>query len=262
MNVPNPNTTPAAESLNSDFFYGWDLLFKTVESRIGKKADVLMVLAHFLLTKHCNFRCVGIGDDKSLPVDEAGSELLPDQWNGDSSKYSLRYVHNKVLYLLLAHITEDALIVNLLDVNTKNVSNLCVTPDSLVADLRGSIAKTMPTAGAIVERFRRELCDPVFAANAREITVPQRTSQTPAQTTNLLADEPRRPPAYMPHNFEPNPYNLPDVGRSDLDPLAGGIGNLFPFPRNPVPPRPNIPGQGAPNPDHAQPPDWNPDHYM
>lgn len=176
-----PTTSRSAvESLNSDFFYGWDLLYKTVDGIIDKKADVLMVLAHFLLTKHYKFRCVGIGDDvsmyniyielkfntyycsqKTLPEDEVGSELLPDHWNGDSSKYSLRYVHNKVLYLLLGHITEDALIVNLLDINTKNVSNICITPESLVAEVKGGITKIMPTATDIVERFRKELCDPV-----------------------------------------------------------------------------------------------------
>ncbi|EDW07160.1 proteasome inhibitor PI31 subunit [Drosophila mojavensis] len=257
-----PTSTAAVDAENSDFFYGWDLLFKTVETRIVKKADVLMVLAHFLLTKHCNFRCVGIGDDKSMPDDEPGSELLPDQWNGDSTKYSLRYVHNKVLYLLLAHITEDALIVNLLDVNTKNVSNLCVTPDTLVGDLKGGIAKTLPTANVVVERFRRELCDPVFAANIRDVVVPQMTTQTPVQTTDPLADDSRQPVAYMPHSFEVNPYNMPDVGRGDLDPLSGGMGNLFPFPRNPAPARPNAPDQTTPDPDHAQPPDWTPDSYM
>lgn len=55
----------ANEALNSDFFYGWDLLFKTVDGKLDKKADILIVLAHFLLTKHYKFRCIGIGDDVS-----------------------------------------------------------------------------------------------------------------------------------------------------------------------------------------------------
>lgn len=55
----------AANSLSSDFFYGWDLLFKTIDGKLDKKADILMVLAHFLLTKHYKFRCIGIGDDVS-----------------------------------------------------------------------------------------------------------------------------------------------------------------------------------------------------
>jgi len=96
-----------------------------------------------------------------MPEDEVGSELLPDDWNGDNTKYSLRYVHNKSLYLLIAHITEDALLVNLLDINTKNVSNICITPDSLVDEVKGSISKMIPTATDIVDRLRKELCDPV-----------------------------------------------------------------------------------------------------
>lgn len=57
---------PGFEQLNSDFLYGWDLLFKTVEGKIDKKSDILIVLVHFLLTKHYKFRCVGIGDDVSI----------------------------------------------------------------------------------------------------------------------------------------------------------------------------------------------------
>lgn len=70
-------------------------------------------------------------------------------------------MHNKVLYLLLGHITEDALIVNLLDINTKTVSNICITPETLVDHVKGGITKIMPTVTDIVERFRKELCDPV-----------------------------------------------------------------------------------------------------
>lgn len=58
----------AADTLSSDFFYGWDLLFKTVDGKLDKKADILIVLAHFLLTKHYKFRCIGIGDDVSSNV--------------------------------------------------------------------------------------------------------------------------------------------------------------------------------------------------
>ncbi|XP_023176667.1 proteasome inhibitor PI31 subunit [Drosophila hydei] len=264
---------PGFEQLNSDFLYGWDLLFKTVEGKIDKKSDILIVLVHFLLTKHYKFRCVGIGDDKTLPEDEVGTELLPDHWNGDNTKYSLRYVHNKVLYLLLGHITEDALIVNLLDINTKTVSNICITPETLVDHVKGGITKIMPTVTDIVERFRKELCDPVFTGNSREATTQtQITNQTtPASTADpLRIGEPRRPGSYMPHGFEPRPFGFPDIGRGDLDPLGRGSGNLYPFPGNPGlarfdpinPWNPRNPGAMGPNPDHMRPPNWNPDYYM
>ncbi|EDW01524.1 proteasome inhibitor PI31 subunit [Drosophila grimshawi] len=260
----------ASEALSSDFFYGWDLLYKSVDSKINKKADVLIVLSHFLLTKHYKFRCVGIGDDKTLSEDEEGSELLPDHWNGDSTKYALRYVHNKVLYLLLGHITEDDLILNLLDINTKNVSNICVTPESLVAEVNGGIIKMMPTATDIVERFRKELCDPVFTGNSREVTTQTRANTSAQVTDPLRIGEPRRPGSYMPHGFDSRPFGFPDVGRGDLDPLGRGSGNLFPFPANPGlarfdpfnPINPHNPGSMGPNPDHMRPPNWNPDYYM
>lgn len=52
-------------STQSDYFYGWDLLYKTIENVVNKKDDLLIALAHFVLTKHSQFRCIGIGDDVS-----------------------------------------------------------------------------------------------------------------------------------------------------------------------------------------------------
>lgn len=53
-------------STSNDFFYGWDLLFKTIEKVVNKKDDLLIALAHFILTKHSQFKCIGIGDDVSI----------------------------------------------------------------------------------------------------------------------------------------------------------------------------------------------------
>ncbi|KAH8321705.1 hypothetical protein KR074_012467, partial [Drosophila pseudoananassae] len=264
-----------AAAKSGEFFYGWDLLYKTVQADVNKKADLLIALVHFLLTKHYSFRCVGIGDDKTLPEEE-GSELLPDSWNDDDTKYSLRYVHDKVLYLLLGHITEDALLVNLMDINTKKVSNICLEPETLVAEVKGSIATLMPSASEIVDRYRKELLDPVFTGNSREVTT-QTTAPRASGSDPLRIGEPRRPGSFMPGGFEPRPFGFPDIGRGDLDPLGrGGPGNLFAFPSRPNmgpgvgplprfdpfgPGDPNVPGRG-PNPDHMRPPNWDPDYYM
>lgn len=48
-----------------DYFYGWDLLYCTIEKNVKKKDDILIALAHFVLTKHSKFRCLGLGDDVS-----------------------------------------------------------------------------------------------------------------------------------------------------------------------------------------------------
>jgi len=128
-----------------------------------------------------------------LPEEE-GSELLPDSWNDDDTKYSLRYVHDKCLYLLLGHITEDALLINLMDINTKKVSNICVEPETLVAAVKGGITTLMPSASEIVERYRRELLDPVFTGNSREVTTQTTTSPRPSVSDPdpLRIGEPRR----------------------------------------------------------------------
>ncbi|XP_017049715.1 proteasome inhibitor PI31 subunit [Drosophila ficusphila] len=265
----------ASAAKTGDFFYGWDLLYKTVQSEVDKKSDLLIALVHFLLTKHYNFRCVGIGDDKTLPEEE-GSELLPDNWNDDDTKYSLRYVHDKMLYLLLGHITEDALLINLMDINTKKVSNICVEPETLVAAVKGGITTLMPSASEIVDRYRKELLDPVFTGNSREVTTQTTAAPRPSGSDPLRIGEPRRGGSFTPGSFEPRPFGFPDIGRGDLDPLGrGGPGNLFTFPSRPnmgpgplprfdpfSPLNPNVPGQGGPNPDHMRPPNWNPDYYM
>ncbi|KAH8345555.1 hypothetical protein KR084_008965 [Drosophila pseudotakahashii] len=268
-------SAPAAKT--GEFFYGWDLLYKTIQGEVVKKSDLLIALGHFLLTKHYNFRCVGIGDDKTLPEEE-GSELLPDNWNDDDTKYSLRYVHDKTLYLLLGHITEDALLINLMDINTKKVSNICVEPETLVAAVKGGITTLIPSASEIVERYRRELLDPVFTGNSREVTTQTTTSPRPnlSDPDPLRIGEPRRGGSFIPGGFEPRPFGFPDIGRGDLDPLGrGGSGNLFAFPSRPnmgpgplprfdpfSPLNPNGPGQGGINPDHMRPPNWGPDYYM
>ncbi|XP_030378560.1 proteasome inhibitor PI31 subunit-like [Scaptodrosophila lebanonensis] len=266
----NPSTSSPAgggapSSKLSDVFYGWDLLYRTIEHSVNKKADLLIALAHFLLTKHHSFRCIGIGEDKTLLEDETGSELLPDCWNDGDIKYSLRYVHYKNLFLLMGHVAEDVLVINLLDTNTRQVSNICLEPESLVASFTGNIFTLMPTAEEIVERYRKELLEPVFQGNSREVTT--QTSSPPARSVDpLRVAEPIHLNPFVPMSYDQRrPYGFPEVGRGDLDPLGRGPGNLLQVPSQPDSLRPSPrfdpfgpqnPNQYDPNPDHEQPPDY------
>lgn len=54
--------------MSSEIVYGWDQFYKTIESDINKKADVLIALFHFV-TKHYNFSCVGAASDVSRALD-------------------------------------------------------------------------------------------------------------------------------------------------------------------------------------------------
>ncbi|XP_030371949.1 proteasome inhibitor PI31 subunit-like [Scaptodrosophila lebanonensis] len=164
------------------FFYGWDLLYKSVLRDVYKKSDLLIALVHFLVTKLYDFRCIGIGDDSVLREEVMGSELLPDDWNNDDLKYSLRYVKDNNLYLLLGHITEDTLVMNLLDINTKKVSNICLEPELLVFAFTGDINTLMPTASEISDRYIKELFVPVIEGMSREAGT--QTTTTPSSASN------------------------------------------------------------------------------
>lgn len=260
-----------------EFFFGWDLLYKTIESAVNKQSDVLIALGHFVLIKYCKFECIGLGEDKTVSDDEVGSELLPDGWNDEDSKYALRYRYNGNLYLLLGHRAEDCLIMNLLDVKTKKVSNIGLEPNELVKNKKGSLREILPNASEIVDRYRKELIDPVFSGTTQEVTTQTTTALRRSESGEdpLRIGPPMRPVgSFMPAGMDPRPFGFPDVGRGDLDPLGrGGSGNLFEFPphRPPLygnaqprfdpfgPPDPNV--RPNPNPDHLQPPNFGGHNY-
>ncbi|XP_030371910.1 proteasome inhibitor PI31 subunit-like [Scaptodrosophila lebanonensis] len=174
------------------YFYGWDLLHKTIHKDVNKKSDLLMALAHFLLTKTYRLRCIGVGDERAFLEDEEGSELLPEYWNSDSTKYALRYVGTKDLYLLLGHKADDSLVINLLNNHTKSVSNICMEPELLVQELNGDIKTIMPTVPEIVHRYCKELFDPVVTGKLCEVST--QTNQT------------RRLREFKPKSVKPSPW--------------------------------------------------------
>jgi len=242
----------------SETFYGWDLLFKTIERSIKKKADVVIALTHYVLTKDANMRCVGLGDSKTLEEDDIGTELLPDDWNVDERKYALRYSYNKELYILLGHITEGSLIMNLLNVQTKSASNICLEPTDVIKEDKGTLFQIIPTASQTIKRLKKELLVPVFSGPTSE----SGTQTTPPESKDPLSIGSRRPVGqFVPVGVEQRPFGFPDIGRGDLDPLGRlGSGMMFdprsglPYARfDPYGP-PNPGHLGNPNPDHFQPP--------
>ena len=65
------------------------------------------------------------------------------------------------MYILLGIRTEGSLIITLLDVKTRKVSNIGLDPEELVKATKGTITKMIPTATQLVERYRKELLEPV-----------------------------------------------------------------------------------------------------
>lgn len=271
-------------------FFGFDLLFKTVEGLVARKTDVLVVLIHWFLTKNSNFRCIGIGDDRTITGSETGSELLPNGWNDSSDRYTIRYVSDNILYILIGTNSANVFLINLLNTRTNKVSNLAVNPDQIVEGLRGNIQAMVPSASNLLYRFRKELLEPVFTGNSRDGTT---QTQIQREISSIMSfDDMRFPPRSAGHCLNGNPLQFPrpligrepplrDIGRGDLMPGGGG-GMLMdpprprPFGSRPGPLNPNSPGPRIdptappgvrPNPDddHFRPPrgnDWEDNMYM
>ncbi|XP_037945309.1 proteasome inhibitor PI31 subunit-like [Teleopsis dalmanni] len=273
---------------NDSYFYGWNLFYNSIVGKVNKKGDVLIALAHFLLTKNFDFRCLGNGDKMSFSNEEVGSETLPNDWNQDETKYALRYlVHNK-LYVLLGVISEESLIINLVVAQSKVVSNIMLEPNTVVNDIKLiNINELIPTATFICNRYEKELIDPVFKPPNKN-TTSQQTNETPTSTNNSQPNnsqinttdrrsiQPVHNPPILRNVGSRYPFNPLGVGRGDLDPLArGGPGSIMPLPFRPVqgprfdpvnpvvpdvrpfPPNPNTNPNQNPNPDLFVPPGSN-----
>lgn len=212
----------------SDFF-GFELVFKTVESSIQAKSDVLIAVIHWYLIKN-SFRNVGIGDDKTLSESEEQSELLPDGWNSNPHAYALRYVNNGQLYILHGIDSEGTMIVNLLQVKTLNVSNTTFQIEDTVKALKGSIKTLLPQVATVLDRVRQELLVPVFESNKKDGETqtkkePEKIERVDVRPVNplLIGSGPRG----LPGMFGSDPLGVGNVGRGDLDPFGRGGGMIF-----------------------------------
>ncbi|XP_037951678.1 proteasome inhibitor PI31 subunit-like [Teleopsis dalmanni] len=216
---------------NEDYFFGWNLFYNTIIREVNKKSDVLIALAHFILAKHLNFRCLGNGDKMTFSDEEEGSELLPIDWNQDEFKYSLRYLVYNQLYLLLGHISEESLIINLLIADSKIVSNINLHPDSLVKTTEVlDLYQLIPQANFISKRYNRELIDPVFKTNKRNKSLQTDPQPSSSISTYAISDS-HRNLADIDSGHLLHPL---DIDREDLNHFPyGGPGNLIPFPLHP-----------------------------
>ncbi|XP_069678551.1 proteasome inhibitor PI31 subunit-like [Periplaneta americana] len=237
----------------ASLMFGWELSYKLVENEIGKKEDVLVALLHWYFVK-CGFKCIGLGDNKSLSPSEVGSETLPKDWSSGDS-YALRYVRDNELYILKGVKSEADIVFNFLRVSDLTVSIIHFKVEDTVKNLKGSIEALIPTYKTVLQTVQKELLDPVATGVHREATT--QTAQPPARSSEptrpafqdefddpLRIGQPRRGIGVgFDSNWDPNRDPLA-VGRSDLDPFSRGGGMIF----NPFGPRGSIrdPGAGIP----------------
>lgn len=100
--------------------FGWDLLYSSVQNDIKDNQDILVCLTHLALVSN-GFKCIGLGESKTLDGSETKSEALPPKWNDN---YAIRYVHQGRLYNFKATPMGDAVMLNLVRVDEKLVSLL------------------------------------------------------------------------------------------------------------------------------------------
>ncbi|CAG4977563.1 unnamed protein product [Parnassius apollo] len=232
----------------TDPLFGWDLTFKTVEKVVRSKSDVLIAFIHWNMIKR-GFRSIGIGDERTLTGEEEKSELLPSGWN-DQDNYTLRYILEDKLYILHGINTDGNIIINLLKSEDLAVSNLAINIEETVKSTSGNIEKLIPNHKDLMFNIKRDLID-VLTEKATTSAQTQTASDNPHDRrpdSDPLRVPPRPLPGVRPDShdlWEMPPAQLPNVGRSDLDPFApGGGGMIF----NPFGPRRDIenPGLGVP----------------
>lgn len=202
---------------------GWTLLYKTVDTKIETKSDVLVAIVHWRLLR-VGMKCIGIGDDKNLSDSDEETELLPEGWNINKFSYALRYKYNKDVFVLLGMVIEDSIMFNLLNGRSLDVANASFVLDTTVASLKGQLNALVPEIEPVIVRLQKELFDPVLSSNKRtsETQTPQPVQPNPIpfhpeSSYGLLADRSQRQPNIL--------RDLRDIGRNDLDPLGGQFGS-------------------------------------
>lgn len=255
--------------------YGLEMLWKLEKGNVSTKSDLLMVFLHWFLTKN-DFRCVGVGDDKTLNDDIERSELLPEGWNERNGTYNLRYANGNELYILHGTVSKDTMIVNLLQAKTLNVSNAAFNLKEAVCGINGdSIHTLLKDVNAQASLLKNKLLNPIVggAPTAAE-------TQTEAQQ-GASSSVPGNNPSTGENRVRRHIYYRPPVipvGRGDLDPVGRlGGGMLLEDPRNAFPnlgslpqPRPRFDVFGpnvnrfnrpGPDNDHLPPPGYD-DMFM
>ncbi|XP_011505522.1 PREDICTED: proteasome inhibitor PI31 subunit [Ceratosolen solmsi marchali] len=213
-------------SSNPEKSFGFELLFNISGVQITKKEDVLILFVHWYFIKN-KFKCLGIGDSKIIEPTETGSELLPNGWN-QSLNYSLRYVKEGKLYILIGVKSETDLMINLLRIEDHSVSNAQFSIDN-VKQLQGPLEIMIPNYEGLLNILKQDLIKPLNSQTQCEVST--QTSQSGTERSGRDDD-----PLRVESQHRPAGSNIPGlrrndpsrIGKDDLDPFGvSGGGMLF-----------------------------------
>ncbi|XP_065345895.1 proteasome inhibitor PI31 subunit [Cloeon dipterum] len=254
----------------------WELLYHIEKGNVKSEQDVIILMVHLILIKN-DFQC--IQEEDAQYVATQTSEILPTGWNSDSKDYKILYTCSSTKYHLSAHMIEDVLSINLLNLKSQKTHSI-VVPISLVKKLEGPLATMIPSEKDLFNQIWSEMVKPAKSEGQRDVE--SQTAPIPSSSSRFVPVG--TDPIIFPRGI-PSP-NLVDpfrVGERDLNPLApmgpgGGMlmeplrrGLIMPdrnfpgLPRGAVPPgarfdpiMPGMPGRRAgPDPDHLPMPGGN-----
>lgn len=225
--------------------FGIDLLFETQKGNIRSENDALIIVIHWVLCKN-NFLSVGVGDNvskiaklfdlncifyqfwmlqKIFSDEDRPTELLPQGWNQNQTSYTLRYTLNKNIYILYGIVSDDTLMINLLDAKTLKTVGLVFKAREVIKSRVGTTLNDyVNDSQTIINKMTEDIVKPILDQYKEKRT--GSASKAPRNDDPLLI-RPVPPPMYQDRRIEPLRDPLRDIGRGDLDPFGRGGGSIF-----------------------------------
>ncbi|XP_050459833.1 proteasome inhibitor PI31 subunit [Cataglyphis hispanica] len=240
--VINLQANPLEHQMTDTNMFGFEALHKVHCKEINKKQDVIILLIHWYLTK-CGFRCIGIGDEKAFDASQKGSELLPEGWNSQTS-YTLRYIKDEKLYILLGIKSDMDLLLNLVRHHDDSISNIQFSIEETVISYSGLLETMIPSYHTILYNMQKDFIGAIYSGNTKEVATQTNSSNSHSFSIKLNENQRMRRPIISEHDPEHDPER---VGVRDLNPFGQGGGMIFnPFPYRPARPSLGVPGRLPP----------------
>lgn len=136
-------------------FFGWELLYSSVENDIKSSQDILVCLAHLVLVSN-GFKCIGLGTSKIMDGSRR-REGLPKGWN---AQYAIKYVYQGHLYIFKATSLDEGVMLNLERAN-KNMTSLVQLKTNSVVRKTGSLSEMIPNYKNVIDVVKKQLFEKV-----------------------------------------------------------------------------------------------------
>ncbi|XP_037535629.1 proteasome inhibitor PI31 subunit [Nematolebias whitei] len=204
---------------------GLEVLYTCVADSISCPQDAVVCFVHWEMIKN-EYRCIGSGDEPRSS--DKKSELLPADWNSNKELYSLRYKakDTDTPVLLKAIAVDSALIFNLMDSSTQQVSDLTVNvSDHVNVDQMRTFDGVFKDADSLSQSVKTQLLP---AKRTQTEQKAERKSRRDEEEEAQRRQEENNDPLRMPSRH-PSQGTRPHWPDSLDPPFAAGGADLDPF---------------------------------